>query len=160
MASFWARSLTTYRVIFLNQPRFRILSLSDCTWTVTLLPWPSILLNKTLTRLKSSLCWNTIRRVFERKFGQRIEYFFRIQLQSTILSLSDCNWTVTLLPRPSFLLNRYLFKRNDGLGRSAEIPYSEVLSTKSDNVSSNFFVYRLGQIIFPLRLQSGSDTPP
>ena len=34
--------------------------LSDCTWAVILLPRPSVHLNKSLTRLKSNLCWNTI----------------------------------------------------------------------------------------------------
>ena len=42
---------------------------------MTLLPRPSIHLKKTLTRLKSNLCWNTIPRVFESEIWQRIEYF-------------------------------------------------------------------------------------
>ena len=47
--------------IFLCIPsRSKILSLPDWTRAVTLLPRPSIHLNKSLTRLKSSLCWNTI----------------------------------------------------------------------------------------------------
>ena len=41
-------------------PRSKKFSLSDCTQTATLLPRPSIHLNKSLTRLKSNLCWNTI----------------------------------------------------------------------------------------------------
>ena len=51
---------STFFVYHLGQ---KIFSLSDCTWTVTLLPRPSIHLNKSLIRLKSSLCWNTIYRV-------------------------------------------------------------------------------------------------
>ena len=73
IASFWARNLTTYRVIFRIHPRSKFFSLSDCTWTVTLLPRPSIHLNRSLTRLKSNLRWNTIYRVFEREIWQRIE---------------------------------------------------------------------------------------
>ena len=45
---------------FCIPPRSKILSLPDCTWTLTLLSRPSIHLNKSLTRLKSNLCWNTI----------------------------------------------------------------------------------------------------
>ena len=52
----WQRIEYFFRI----PPRSKILSLSDCTRTVTLLPRPSIHLNKSLTRLKSNLCWNTI----------------------------------------------------------------------------------------------------
>ena len=45
---------------FCIPPRSKILSLPDCTRTLTLLSRPSIHLNKSLTRLKSNLCWNTI----------------------------------------------------------------------------------------------------
>ena len=45
---------------FRKPPRSKILSLSYCTRTVTLLPRLSIHLNKSLTTLKSNLCWNTI----------------------------------------------------------------------------------------------------
>ena len=45
---------------FCIPPSSKILSLSDCIRTVTLLLWRSIHLNKSLTRLKSNLCWNTI----------------------------------------------------------------------------------------------------
>ena len=45
---------------FFIPTRSKILSPSDCTRTVTLLPRPSIHLNKSLTSLKSDLCWNTI----------------------------------------------------------------------------------------------------
>ena len=41
-------------------PRSKSLLPSDCTRTVKLLPRPSIHFNKSLTRLKSTLCWNTI----------------------------------------------------------------------------------------------------
>ena len=59
-ARFWARKLTTHRVLFCIPPSSKILSPSDCTRTVTLLARPSIHLNKSLTTLKSDLCWNTI----------------------------------------------------------------------------------------------------
>ena len=42
IARFWARNLTTYRVIFCIPPRSKNLSASDFTRTVTILPRPSI----------------------------------------------------------------------------------------------------------------------
>ena len=86
----------------------KILSLSDCTRTVTLLPRASTHLNKSLTRLKSDLCWNTIYPVFEREIWQRIKYFFRVPPRSKVLSPSDCTWVVTFLPRPSIHLTKFL----------------------------------------------------
>ena len=70
---------------------------------------------------------------------------FRIPPSSKIISLSDCTWIVTLLPRPSIHLN------NPWLGWKAiyfETLYIEFFSAKSDNVSSTFFVYHLGQKLF------------
>ena len=112
---------------------------------MTLLPRPSFHLNKSLTKLKSNLCWNTIKRVFEREIWQRIEYFFRIPPRSKIISLSDFTWTVTLLLDPQFIWI------SPWLGWKAiyvETLYSEFLSAKFDNVSSTFFVYHLGQKLF------------
>ena len=106
--------MTTYRVLFRIHSRSRNLSLSDCTRAVTLLPRPSIDLNKSLTRLKSNLCWNTIAS-FEREIWQRIEYFFRLHPRSKFLSLSDCTRTVTLLPRPSIDLNKSLTRLKSNL---------------------------------------------
>ena len=105
LASFLERNLTPYRVLFCITPRSKILSLSDFSQTVTLIPRPSIHLKKSLTRLKNNLCWNTIKRVFEREIWQLIEYFFPIPPRSKILSLSDCTWIFTFLPRPSIDLN-------------------------------------------------------
>ena len=45
---------------FCIPPRSKITSASHFTRTVTLLTRPSIQLNKSLTRLKRDLCWNTI----------------------------------------------------------------------------------------------------
>ena len=95
--------------IFLCIPsRSKIIFLSDWTRAVTLLPRPSIHLNRSLARLKSKLCWNTIQRVSEREIWQRIEYFFRIHPRSRILSLSDCTPAMTLLLRPSIHLKKTL----------------------------------------------------
>ena len=55
-AKFDSVSSTFFRI----HPRSKILSLSDCSRTVTLLLRPSNHLNKSLTGLKSNLCWNTI----------------------------------------------------------------------------------------------------
>ena len=113
--SFWAQNLTTYRVLFHTQPRTKNPSLSDCTRTVTLLHRASNHLNKSLTRLKSNLCWNTIYRVFEREIGQRIEPSFCIHPRSKIFSLPDCNGAMTLLPRSSIHLNRSLTRLKSNL---------------------------------------------
>ena len=107
----WQRVEYYFRI----HPRSKILSLSDCTRTVKLLPRPSIHLIKSLTRLKSNLCWNTIYRVFEREIWQRVEYYFRIHPRSKILSLSDCTRTVKLLPRPSIHLIKSLTRLKSNL---------------------------------------------
>ena len=52
----WQRTEYFFRIHLSS----KILSLSDFTRAVTLLPRPSIVLNKSLTRLKSNLCWNTL----------------------------------------------------------------------------------------------------
>ena len=98
----WQRIEYLFRI----HPSSKIRFFSDFTRAVTLLPRPSIHLNKSLTRLKSNLCWNTIKQVFECEIWQRIEYLFRIHPSSKILSLSDFTRAVTLLPRPSIVLNK------------------------------------------------------
>ena len=112
---------------------------------MTLLPRPSIHLKKSLTRLKSDLFWNTITS-FEREIWQRIKYFFRIPPRSKIHSPSDCTRTATLLPRPSIHLNKSLTRLKSDFFLKH---YSEFLSAKFDNVSSTFFVYHIGQKLFP-----------
>ena len=66
-------------------PKSKFISLSDCTWVVTLLPSSSVFLKKSLTTLRRNLCWNTIWRVSEREVWQRIEYLFRNQTKSKSL---------------------------------------------------------------------------
>ena len=113
----WQRIEYFFRV----PPRSKILSLSDCTRTLTILPRPSFHLNKSLTRLRGNLCWNTIYRVFVHKTWQRIEHFFRIPPRSKILSLSDCTRTVTILPRLSIHLNFSLSLFFSGFWRSGTV---------------------------------------
>ena len=100
---------------FCMNPRSKNFSLSDYNWAMALLPRSSIHLNRSLTRLKSNLCWNTINRVFECETWQRIEYFFCIRPRSKIFSLSDCNGAMTLLPRTSIHLNRSLTRLKSNL---------------------------------------------
>ena len=100
ISSFWARNLTTYRVLFRIHLRSKILSLPDCTWAVTLVPRPSINLNKSLTRLKSNLCWNTVASFWARHLTT-YSVIIRIPSRSTIIFLSHCTRAVTLLPRLS-----------------------------------------------------------
>ena len=52
----WQRIEYFFRIL----PRSKILSLSDWNRTVKFLLWPWIQLNKSLTRLKTNLRWNTI----------------------------------------------------------------------------------------------------
>ena len=110
----WQRIESFFRI----PPRSKILYPSDCTRTVTLLLRPSIHLNKSLTRFKSDLCWNTIWLVFEREIWQRIEYFFRIPPKSKILCPSDCTRTVTLLLKPLIHLNKSLTRFKSDLCRN------------------------------------------
>ena len=59
---------------------------------------------------------------------------------------------MTLLPRPSIQLNNSLTRLK---AIYFETLYSAFLSDKFDNVSSTFFVYHLGQKIFPLQTVVG-----
>ena len=59
-SKFFSAKFDNVSSTFFFPPRSKILSLSDCIWTVKLLTRPSVHLNESLTRLKSNLCWNTI----------------------------------------------------------------------------------------------------
>ena len=58
---------------------------------------------------------------------------------------SNCTRTVTLLPRPSIYLNKFLTRLK---AVYVETLYSEFLSAKFDIVSSTFLVYHLSQNFF------------
>ena len=153
IASFWARNLKTYRVLLRIHPRSKFLSLSDCTRTVTLLSRRSIDLNKSLTRLKSNLCWNTIAS-FEREIWQRIEYFFRIHPRSKFFSLSDFTRTVTLLPRPSLHLNKSVTRLKSNLRWN-----NYISSFWARNLTTYRVLFRIHprSNFLPLRLYSDSE---
>ena len=51
---------------FCIHPGSKIVSVSDCNGAMTLLPRTSIHLNRSLTRLKSNLCWNTVASIWAR----------------------------------------------------------------------------------------------
>ena len=59
---------------------------------------------------------------------------------------SNCTRTLTLLPSPSIHLNKSWLVWK---AIYVETLFSEFLSAKFDNVSSTFFVYHLGQNLFP-----------
>ena len=107
VASFWARHLTTYSVIFRIPTRSTIIFLSHCTRAVTLLPRLSNQMKMSLTRLKSNLCWNTVASFWARHLTT-YSVIFRIPTRPKIFSFSDCTRTVTLFPRPSVHLNNSL----------------------------------------------------
>ena len=110
-----------------------------------LLSKPSIHLNKSLTRLKSDLCWNIKLLVLSAKFDNVSSTFFRIPTRSKFLYPSDCTRTVKLLSKPSIHLNKSLTRLKSDLCWNIKC---EFLSAKFDNVSSTFFVYQLGQNFF------------
>ena len=132
IANFWARNLTTYQLHFSYTTKVKNFFPSDCIRTVTLLPRPSIRLNRSLTRLKCDL----YSELLSAKFDNVSSTFFRIPPSSKIVSPSDCTRTVTLLPRPSIHLNKSLTRLKSDL--CWNIKY-RVLSAKFDNVSSTFF---------------------
>ena len=118
---------------------------------MTLLPRLWNHLKKSLTRLKSNLCWNTITS-FDGEIRQRIEYFFRIHPRSKFLSLSDCTWTVTLLPRPSIHLNKSLTRLKSNLRWNT---IYRVFEREIWQCIVYFFVYILDQKIFPYQTVLG-----
>ena len=112
---------------------------------MTLLPRPSIHLNKFLIRLKSSLCWNTICEFFSAKFDNVSSTFFVYHLGQNLFHSQT-----VLGPWHSSLDPQFIWI-GPWLGWKAiyvETLYSEFLSAKFDNVSSTFFVYHLGQKLF------------
>ena len=113
---------------------------------MTLLPRPSILLNKSLTRLKSDLCWNINSEFWARSLTMYQVLFFVYHLgqkffpPQTVLG----QWNSSLDPQFIWI--------SPWLGWKAiyvKTIYSELLSAKFDNVSSTFFLYHLGQKFFP-----------
>ena len=89
---------------------------------------------------------------FEREIWQRIKYFFRIPPRSKIFSPQTVlgQWHSSLDPQFIWI--------SPWIGWKAiyvETLYSEFLSAKFDNVSSNFFVYHLGRKFFPPRTVFG-----
>ena len=148
IASFWARNLTTYKYFFRIPPRSKIFSPSECTRTLTLLPRPSIHLNKSLTRLKAIYVEALNSEFWARNFDNVSSTFFvchigqKFFLPQTVIG----QWHSSLDPQFIWI--------SPWLGWKAkaiyvETVYSEFLSAKFDNVSSTFFVYHLGEKIFP-----------
>ena len=112
---------------------------------MTLLPRPSIHLNKSLTRLKSNLCWNTYSEFLSAKFDNVSSTFFVYHLGQKFFP------SQTVLGQWHSSLDSQFIWISPWVGWKAiyvETPYSEFLSAKFDNVSSTFFVYHLGQKFF------------
>ena len=147
IASFWARNLTTYQVLFfvyhLGQKFFPPQTVlrqwhssldPQFIWISPWLGWKAIYVETLYSELMSA------------KFDNVSSTFFPIPPRSKILSPSDCTRTVTLLPRPSIHLNKSLTRLKCDL--CWNIKY-RILSAKFDNVSSTFFVYNLDRKFFP-----------
>ena len=152
IASFWAQNLTTYRVLFRIAPKSKNLSPSDYSRTLTLLPRPSIHLNKSLTRLKSDLCWNIKKRVLSAKFDNVSSTFFVYHLGQKFFPPQNVlgQWHSSLDPQFIWISPWLSWK-----AIYVETLYSEFLRAKFDNVSSTFFVYLLIRKFFPPRTVFG-----
>ena len=145
-ASFWAQNLTTYRVLSRIHPGSKILSLSDCTRVVTLLPRSSIHLNKSLTRLKSNLCWNTIASFWAGNLTRYRVLFFVYTLDQKFLPSQTVlrQWHSSLEPQFIWIGPWLVWK-----AFYIETLYSDFVSAKFDTVSSTFFACTLDQKHFP-----------
>ena len=109
---------------------------------MTLLPRPSIHLNKSLTRLKSNLLKHYIAIFWARNLTTYRVLFFVYQLGQNFFLYQTVlgQWHSSLDPQFIWI--------SPWLGWKAiyvETLYSDFLSAKFDNVSSTFFVYQLGQ---------------
>ena len=112
---------------------------------MTLLPRPSVHLNKSLTRFRSNLRSNTIWPLFERETWQRTEYFFVYHLGQKFFLYQ------TVLGQWHFSLDPQFILISPWLGWKpiyVETLNNEFFSAKFDNVFSTFFVYHLGQKFF------------
>ena len=148
----WQRIKYFFRI----PPRSKILSTSDCTRTATLLTRPSIHLNRSLTRLKSDLGWNTIRAFLSAKFDNVSSTFFVYHLSQKFFPPQ------TVLGQGHSSLDPQFIWISPWPGWKAiyvETLYSAFLSAKFDNVSSTFFVYHLGQKLFPPQTALGQWHP-
>ena len=126
LAIFWARNLTTYRVLFCIPPRSKILSLPDCTKAIYVETLYSDFLSAKFDNVSSTF--------FVYQLGQK---FFLYQ---------------TVLGQWHSSLDRQFIWISPWLGWKAiyvATLYSDFLSTKFDNVSSTFFIYHLGQKKIP-----------
>ena len=146
IASFWARNLTTYRVLFRIPPRQKFFH------SLTLLgPWHSSL-EPQIISISPWLGWKpiyveTLNSVFfSAKFDNVSSTFFVYHLgqklfhSQTVLGSWHSSWN------PQFNWT------SPWLGWKAiyvETLYSEYLIVKFDNVSSTLFIYNLSQKFFP-----------
>ena len=144
------------KYFFRIPPKSKILSPSDCTRTVTLLPdpqfiwispwlgWKAIYVEKQYSAFLSAKFDNVSSTFFVYHLGQK---FFPPQ---AVLG----QWHSSLNPQFIWI--------GPWLGWKAiyvKTLYRAFLSAKFHNVSSTLFVYHLGQKFFPLRLYSDSETP-
>ena len=110
-----------------------------------LLPRASILLNKSLTRLKSDLCWNTIARFWARNLTTYSVPFFVYHLGQQIFS------SHTVLGQWHTSLDSRIIQKIPWLGWNAN--YVETLQRVSEREIwqriGYFFVYTLDQKFFP-----------
>ena len=125
---------------------------------MTLLPWPSIHLNKSLTRLKSKLCWKAIyvetlfSKFLSAKFDDVSSTFFLYILGQKFFPSQTVigQWHSSLYPQ--------FFWISPSLGWKAIYVgtlYSDFLSAKFDNISSTFFLCHLIQEFLPSRTVLG-----
>ena len=112
---------------------------------MTLLPRPSIHLNKSLTRLKKQF----MLKHYIASFWARNLTTYRVLFSYTTWVKNS--FSLRLLGQWHSSLNPQFIWVSPWLGWKAiyvETLYSEFLSAKFDNVSSTFFLYHLGQKLF------------
>ena len=113
---------------------------------MTLLPWPSIHLNRSLTTLKAIYVETLYRAFLSAKFDNVSSTFFVYHLGQKFFPPQ------TVLGQWHSSLDPHFIWISPWLGWKAiyvETLYSAFLSAKFDNVSNTFFLYHLGQKFFP-----------
>ena len=217
IARFWARNLTTYRLLFCIPPRSKILSPQSVLgqWNSSLEPqfiwkspwlgWKGIYVETLYSAFLSAKFENVSSTFFVYHLGQKFlppqtvlgQWHFSLDPQFIWIS-SWLGWKAIYVETlysgflgakfdnvSSTFLLRHLYRKiirpqtvlrqwhssldphfiwiSLWLGWKAisvETLYSEFLSAKFDNVSSTFLYTTQVKNSFPLRLYSGSDTPP
>ena len=135
LTSFWARNLTTYRVLFRIPPRSKILSLSDLNRTVTLPLDPQLIWISPLQCWKAIYVETLYSEFFSAKFDNVRSTFFVYHLgQKFFLSHTVVRqWHSSVDPQLIWISPLQGWK-----AVYVETLHTEFLSVKFDDVSNTF----------------------